>query len=504
MRAVRQRWPLLLLLVSGLAFLAGLYLPWQQASAGAGGFDLDGWTDFGYVSALFVLVLAAVSVVSLFEPLVALRAPLGRAGAFVGYAGVAIAVETSDRAREAAAPADAPVHFHVGYGTYVGVSAAAGVAFAALVIRGSEIRTYIASRFGLVVCAAVALLVAFALPWLRIEEARITVTAYAAAGTVVAAALAVWAAGIWLAAGARVALACGAVALLFVLGALSSLGRYGTPAYGAWLGLGASALLVLALASDFRPHVRLPGGVDTALVSVSALAFVATLYLRWQGPSDGWTFLGAVSALLAISIVAALFVPLPLALLELATMFALYASLQGVVVSDFWLLGGYRVQVGAILGFVTAGALVVSVLFRVRGLRPPSDRTAPRLVGALAATVSAALAFVPYWGVLPDRLAFHLRYPLTSWFAAAGVALAIRVAGEWLRRTVDGRIVWLLSVALLVLVALEMIRLRTAHLTVGGWLVVGLSALLALLGWFEQRGGLEKFSVPEILHVDRL
>ena len=54
------------------------------------------------------------------------------------------------------------------------------------------------------------------------------------------------------------------------------------------------------------------------------------------------------------------------------------------------------------------------------------------------------------------------------------------------------------------LLPLSLIGERQYSLNWGGWIVVVTSVLLALLGWLERRGGLERFRVPELLRVDRL
>ena len=61
-----------------------------------------------------------------------------------------------------------------------------------------------------------------------------------------------------------------------------------------------------------------------------------------------------------------------------------------------------------------------------------------------------------------------------------------------------------IPLALLALVGLWLIRGREYQLNWGGWIVLAASVALALLGWLERRGGLERFGVPEILRVDRL
>jgi hypothetical protein len=54
------------------------------------------------------------------------------------------------------------------------------------------------------------------------------------------------------------------------------------------------------------------------------------------------------------------------------------------------------------------------------------------------------------------------------------------------------------------LTTLELVRERDLGLTWGGGILVGLCLLLTLFGWIEQRGGLRRLEVPELLRVDRL
>ena len=82
--------------------------------------------------------------------------------------------------------------------------------------------------------------------------------------------------------------------------------------------------------------------------------------------------------------------------------------------------------------------------------------------------------------------------------------LAIRLAGAWLRPTVEADWACVVPLALLSLIALELVRRREYELNWGAGLLVAVSVLLALLDWLEGRGRLDRFRFPEILRVDRV
>ena len=77
-----RRWPLLLLLSSGLTFLASLYLPWQVASRSTPlfGSSIEGWGeygyDFGFAAAVFALGLVAAAGGAVARPALLPRLPL--------------------------------------------------------------------------------------------------------------------------------------------------------------------------------------------------------------------------------------------------------------------------------------------------------------------------------------------------------------------------------------------------------------------------------------------
>ena len=475
-----RRWPLLLLLSSGLTFLASLYLPWQVASRSTPlfGSSIEGWGeygyDFGFAAAVFALGLVAAAGGAIARPALISRLPLAGCGVLVAYGAVAVAVDTWYARGYARRALDAPVRYHLGYGAYLGIAARAAALLGAVSLR---------RRPPLTAAPAVALWIALALPWARFAPLHVSFPAYA----VDAAAVAIVAA-LWLPAAAL--LFCGGVAVALAVGT--------DLVYGAWIGLGLGALLAALSAREVVGARH----ADPIVVLASA-AFVATLYFHWQGAFVGWTLLGTTAAVLAVTLVVATAVRLRVSALEVAVAFALIVATQGFESTAFT-PRGYGVRIAAKLGFAFAAALVGIVLLRSRALRPPRDRIALRAVAAGAAVAYVVVSLAPTWHVLPGGWVSTLLFVPRSWLGVAAVLLAIRLAGAWLRPTVEADWVCVLPLALLSLIALELVRRREYELNWGAGLLVAVSLLLAALGWLERRGRLDRFRVPEILRVDRV
>lgn len=488
-----RRWPLLLLLASGLAFLASLYLPWQRArlpdSAAAHLFgdvyESTGWTAFGYASALFALALVAGSGAALFRPRLGATLPLGRCALFVGYGAAAVAVGLWYERHYPATADHGRLHLHFAYGAYLGFAAGAAAVVGACALRARGLREDISVRRCIAAAGAVGLLVALALPWVHSDAADASGPAYDAGAAVGATFPALWAPFVPLLA---------PVPLLFAGGIVSEVAPSGDIVYGAWIGL-AAATLLLCTGTFRRPPLPL---------FLPSVAFLATLFLRWQGPFTGWTVLTAVCAALAVGMLVVALIRLPVSLLELAAAFALFLATQGFELAHSAQSPDYEVRIGAVLGYVAGAALCAAVLVSSRHVRLPRDRLALRALAVIGAALCIVVLLVPTWEVLPGGAWSNIRFIPSSWFGIACVLLAIRVGGVWLRSSVHAGEAFLLPVALLTLVVLELIRERAYRLNAGGWIVVGVSLLLALLGWLEQRGGLKDFRVPEVLRVDRL
>jgi hypothetical protein len=301
--------------------------------------------------------------------------------------------------------------------------------------------------------------------------------------------------------------------------------------YGAWVGLGlvlAFAAIVLADSAAAFSGQPWFGRDATAALAVVSL-FLTALFLPWQkvcyptgsdlGPysgrcltTNGWaTISGSTAGLLSLLVALVLLTPrrFLLSAAELAVGTALFVATLGfevVPVGGVGLHYGY----GSFVGFGAAALLLAIVAARLRPRTLEWNRLVVRLVPIAACFGYLVNVVLPWWGVLPRRVQSEslVRFAQLSWLTVAGALLGIHLFGSWLRRAAGGSAspepLVLLPLALLALAALDLIRLRSAGITWGGGIVVGLCILLALLGRVESQGGLESMQIPEILRVDRL
>jgi hypothetical protein len=545
-----RRWPVLLLLTGALASLASLYLPWQEASCGpeclraqggdvtgllnlfSGNLSVDGWSSgVGDVAALSALLLAAVAAVALARPDLADRLPLGLGALFVGYFGLAVAAAARSIAQQREVGMKG-VDFHYAYGAYLGVAAAAVVVVAAGAMRRQELGRFRSrSRLAWIV-VGVALLVAFLLPWERFASpgTHVTFLGIASPAAVVAAALTLCLLGFsWRAEARAERLVLAVAAGLFTGAAFSSLIFPGSHAYGAWIGP-AAAIALVALAMIDAVRVVKPQLLQWPALATGAAAalLVAGLFLPWQkacyerasdfgpysgrcGSTNGWTSsVGAAAALLAIGLV---IVTLASGRSLSPTVFAVGV---GLLIATFGFQledrsgDGVRLEFGygSMIGFVAAGLLLALTVVR---LRPPKfgwNRVPVRLVPIAACAAYLVVVVLPWWDVLPQHVQSALGFAPLSWLTIAGALLAIWLLHLWAERIarVSAGAEWLVIVplVLLSLAALDLIQLRDDGITWARGTVVGLCLLLVLLGRIEQREGLEKFRVPEVLRVDRI
>ena len=534
-----RRTPLPLLLAGSFALLASLYLPWQSAPCtvparpGALGVlqdygcpRLDGFSaEVGSAAAVVAVLLAALAAAAWARRSLERRFPIGRLAVLAAYLGIAVGAQTRAVAHE---PVPS-VHlaFHATYGAYLGVAAAILLTLAAGALRRRELMLRNAGA-----AAAILLLIALLLPWQRYAWPTHTtflgVASPAASG---AAALALWLAGSWWrtedrSRSERLALTGGAALLTgAVFSPLMSLPR-SDHASGAWLGLGAAAALVALALFQGVPAPR-PSWHGLGVAAAAAL-FLSSLFLPWQeacyaqaselGPLSGrclsisgWTTPGTAAALVALVLVLAAVaphefrVPAP----ELTLGFALLVSTLGLRLSTFHSEGGrITFGYGSTVGFVGAAFLVALTARRAR--LPPFDRGRAfvRLVPIVSCVGYVTIVALPWWGVLPERLQRTLAFAPLSWPTIAGALVGLCLLGSWIRQVVreSGAApeLVLLPLVLLALTALDLVRLRDRGLSWGGGIVVALGVLLTLLGHVEERDGLERLRVPEILRVDRL
>ncbi len=436
-----------------------------------------------------------------------------------GYFAVAVFFETGSLAAYDRATQKG-LHFHVGYGAYVGLASAVALLLAAaLEWRTDDVRQ--APR-ALVVALVptIGLLVAFLLPWRSIETPKeITWLGISEPPAVVTVFLVLCVPLIWARPRlARHRLGVAAVVALFTGAVFSSQTFPADHTYGAWLGLGCGFALVLLAFVD-RPPLwdlsQLPWLV--LAIGTVAVLLVSSLFLPWQSScfsgqcltSDGWGFeSGSGAGLLAVVLaVAAVARSEGATLVELAGGVALLTATLGFELVDLPGLG-ITFAYGSTLGFAGAGLLVLLALARASPAAPDWNAVTPRLVPIGGCIAYLAILAVPWWKVLPDGAQRALALaPGLTWLTMAGALLGIKLLGSWLRRPARPRTgpdpLVAVPLGLVVVVALELIRYR-GHITWGGGALVGLGVFLASIGFVERRVGLENVRVPESLRVDRL
>jgi hypothetical protein len=467
---------------------------------------------------LLGLALAAAAAAAIGRPRLLNRLPLGAGGFLAAYAAIAILVLLRLRP-SLYSQFDRHVHFHWSYGAYVGVASGAVAGISAAVLRSRELVPEGATR-ALTSLLGVALLVSFLLPWYRFGTSRFSINQLGIVNpSLVLAALLVALGGPrrreqpFLLVGAAV----------FTLGALQLGVPTGTREYGYWLAFGlAIALGGGALVSGRRAlrvsALRLP---DILLVGAGAL-FVVSLFLRWQssclprgnigtgGPclvANGWNVPGSTAAALAGLVIVGTLLGRSLKMLTpLAVGMGLFVATAGLAIGyPSTVLATHR-DYGSYVGFVATALFLALALSRQRP--PPVDRRRllVRLPAVAASLACLAAILIAWWYVLPDSWQQEAG-ALAGWLNAAGVLLSLYILWAWLGRV---RIAATLSIGLVV-APLALLALLVLVLVVpqdsptwGQVILLVLSALLALLGWIEVRGGLEKMRVSEIFRVDRI
>jgi hypothetical protein len=546
---VRERsWAALALSVGGLMLLMSLYLPWRTESCRldeyfgnqggtvsgllhlfSGSETKDGLsTELGRVSALFALLLVALGAAAWARPGLARRLPLGTCALLAGFFGLAVGVEVRSD------PYSQGCDSHYDYGAYAGLVATIVVLAAATLARRAKLARYLsASRLVMLVLVG-GLVGTFLLPWWEQTAGPTDITWIGVTNpaAIIAAALALCLPAIWVGAGTTPAERLGlatAIALFTGAAASSAEDVFVARAYGVWLALGlVGGLLALALVKARRGlRVREASWHQLATAAAGGL-FLAALFLPWQrwcygagfGPlsrhcftMSAWTartWAAAAAAGLAIALVLATVKPrrVPLSLLELAVAFALLVTTVGFELEEGG-GDGFRIEhaYGSTIGFILAGALIALALVRVRLTRFDWWRVPARLVPIAACAAYLLIVVLPWWILNPDDGRWNISFPALTWLTIAGALLGIHLLGRWIRQiagAAGGPELVLLPVALLGLAAVDLINQREAALDRGGGAVVGLCLLLVVLGRIEQRGGLERFRIPNALRLDRL
>jgi hypothetical protein len=180
----------------------------------------------------------------------------------------------------------------------------------------------------------------------------------------------------------------------------------------------------------------------------------------------------------------------------------------GVDVAHYANIPSLHIGSGAYGGFVGAGLVLVGAFGPLRWPALDRGRMRVRAVPVLACLACVAAVVVPAWqGVLPAAWtpkadAVH------SWFAVATLLLVLHLLRLWVAQigqaSAAARGLVLTPLLILPMPILELIQDRAVGIVWGGVILIGLCLLLAVLGWFEQRGGLENFRFPELFRVDRL
>lgn len=543
---MKGRLPLLVLLASALGFLASFFLPWREAHVQGGGASalptlfrggpLDGWV--GGVGDVAVLVAAGLAVAcgaALLRSTPARRLPLGGLGVALGYftAAVAMQVHATDAAFFSVTNrlqvqgwtgiSPARIHYHTtwAYGFYLAGACGAAAALCGLALRRHELLVRRPAAELMAGALGAGLLASFLLPWAAVRALHRTgfpgIDGPAAA---LAALVLLVGAGRLLGIGdERRRLPLAVATAILTGGAASALPIAAQPAYGAWIGVGCAVLLVAVEALRVRrPRLPATPAPWTALRTGAAILLLAALFLPWQELRDaqavlhsasGWEpYAGAVAGGLALLLLAAPVLPAVEAyVLEAAVAAALLLSAQGGFFADFGNSLIFRMGYGLYVGFAAAALLLIATLVPFRP--PPFDRRR-MLVRALPLGLSVACVaavVVPWWFVVPQSWTFRAT-AVRDWLSAPALFLALYLVRVWLlstRGAVRGHRLTLTPIALLVLPALELIRLRMDGVIWGGVILIVLCVLLAALGRIEERGGLERLRVPEaIWRIDRL
>lgn len=540
-----------------LALLVSLYLPWQEVSApssapisplggtsggagaglpnlfsGSANLNIDGWSpSVSGAAALSALVFATLVAVGLMRPVLLSRLPIGLCGLLVGYFAFAVAAVTRSTAdnNELAYRQLGAFHLHYAYGAYLGVADGLVALVAAGGLRRNEIFHYRSMPRTASIVLAAGLLISLLLPWERFTAVQRTTFLGIESPAAILAAVVICAAVVWRTTGGTLALS--ATAVLLAGAAVSGVTFGVVHSYGAWVGLGFviafATFAMVESAAGISWRARFGWQATGALATVAL--FVTALFLPWQqvcypagsslGPysgrclaTNGWgTISGSTAAILSLLIALAILAPRRFiaSSVELAVGTALVVATLGfeLVSSDS---AGVHFAYGSIVGFSAAALLMVIVGTPIRRSRLAWNRLVVRLVPIAACLIYLTILVVPWWDVLPRNVQSEslVRFGPISWLTVASALIGIHLVASWLRRAADVsaspmRLVFL-PLALLALAALDLIRFRSAGITWGGGIIVGLCIVLAFLGRVEAQSGLENMQIPEALRVDRL
>jgi hypothetical protein len=533
-----RRLPLFVLLASALIFLASLFLPWRQWHGLVrlpfvfynGGFD--GWIGVvGDVAVLLAVATVFACLAALVRPKLAASLPLGGLGVGLGYFAAAVAVQIHaysvftevgirNNPRRSADPAS---HLHSVwvYGFYLGVAGGAVAGLCGLFLRRRQLLVRRPPADVVAGAIGIGLLVSFLLPWVREDNAfGVTFPGVGDSATAIGALVLLLGAG-WLLGSARMGLRLAlAVAVAILVGASAS----ATPvfvsrAYGAWIAIGLAVALVAieaARARSVRP-AALPRGW-TALRAAAAVVLLIALFLPWEhlsgapkgfaASANGWSVFpgGVAGALALLLLLAAVLVPeLEAHALTIVLAIAFLVSVIGTYLAVGADSRVFGLAWGSYVGFAATAALLLSVLRPLRPLRVDPNRALVRAVPLAASIACLGAVVLPLWDVLPRD--WVQAEAVSGELSVAALLLVLHLIRAWVLSATQrpmGHTLTLVPLALIALPALQLILLRSEAVRWGGVILISLSVVLALLGWIEERDGLESAGFPELLRVDRL
>ena len=531
-------------LTGALTFLASLYLPWQEVSDSgirygdgqgvlglsnvfsvSGSPSLDGWsTEAGVVASLVALVLVAATAVAVVRPgAFGSRLPLFPFGLAVLYLAVAVLVALhADAALRGTIQSFRGAQYHYAYGAYLGVAAAVIALLAAGFLERAALARRPTGIEVITLLLGAGLLAAFLLPWVSSFGGVSKTISFPGVNAPLAVLAAV---GVCLLVGAllrsRNALYLAVMIAVLVGASVNEVGSQVRVGYGAWTALGLSVVLVAATAFVRPPARPAIPSLASGLLAAAAAVYVVALFLPWREfcpgggrclyVATGWgagesSAAAGTLALLVVLAAVVLFCSAA-ATLELAVAIAILTAVLGVSENVGDPGFGWSTRYGAYVGFAAAGVLLVVALARIRPPRLEPGRVVDRLVPVAASIACLCAIALPVWAALPDRWSPQVEV-LGGSYAVVGMLLALHLLRRWLEFVAgpSGRAeeLVLLPLGVLAMTALALVHERSNGMTWGGWILVGLSLVLSLCGWIEQRGDFDRIRVPEVLRVDRL
>jgi hypothetical protein len=544
---MRRQLSLYVMLASACVFLASLYLWWIESTlkvAGnvtqnmlnefSGSLRFYGWSGpYGSAAALAALAVVLGAAVALLRPQLGKRLPLATAAAALLY----LALLDAANLHGTGIFQGVFQHLSVGLatGAYLGIGSAA-VAFLAALAARWEIARRPSATEAVALALTVGLLAAFILPWLHVHvphgKTGAVIFGYQLSNVgssvvVFVATLACFGWPLWsrrTPPGRRLVAALGIAVL--VGGGLSALGTHRHWPNEAWLQLGcALGLVALALVTSRGLRVSRPQVVEAAAVAAaSLLAF--SMFLPWQRLCDpvggacvsnnGWTLgqgptggLASTAGGLAV-ILLVLLLGFRHLYLELAVGAAIYVMASGFAIAQEE--GSFsHLAFGAPIGFAGAALLLVAAARRLWQVPPDWKRLAVRFVPMLLCLGFLAIPVATLTGRLSLFSVFSVRLDAYSpwrwdWVEFGAILVGLRLLGRWLGGPKTDDELVLLPLALLAMTVLSVVEAsRAGYINWEAWVSIALCVVLAVLGWFERNGGLDKLRIPEgIWRVDRL